>query len=353
MTDCVTLGVLPALFPLPLPLPLPLGRVREPAIIARQNPSEPCYARAMRVLPPGVDAPDDLVGAVWALGNFDGLHRGHQALFAAARAHAAERQVAAGVLTFEPHPAKVLNPALAPLLILSAREKERGIGEAGIDVLALERFDAAFAQLSPDEFCARVLRARLKAGGVIVGEGFRFGVHARGTADDLRRAVPLVVEVAPVRQGDLLCSSSKIRELVLEGRVDAAALLLGHRYWVEGPVVHGDHRGRTIGAPTANVAVERELLPKLGVYATTAVLDDGARLGSVTNVGLRPTFTGGDAGVRFEAHLFDFAGDLYGRTLRLELVKHLREERRFASVDALKAQIADDMVAARAALAAT
>ncbi|MBI1947840.1 MAG: riboflavin biosynthesis protein RibF [Deltaproteobacteria bacterium] len=304
----------------------------------------------MRVLPPDVAAADDLAGAVWALGNFDGLHRGHQALFAAARAHAAERNVAAGVLTFEPHPAKVLNAPLAPLLILNAREKERGIAEAGMDALALERFDAAFAQLSPAEFCARVLRARLRAGGVVVGEGFRFGLHARGTADELRRAVPLVVEVPPVRQGDLLCSSSKIRELVLEGRVEAAALLLGRRYWVEGPVVHGDHRGRTIGVPTANVAVDRELLPRLGVYATVAVLDDGARVHSVTNVGLRPTFQSAADGVRFEAHLFDFAGDLYGRTLRLELVKHLREERRFASVDALKAQIAEDMAAAKSAL---
>lgn len=304
----------------------------------------------MRVLPPGAAAPDDLAGAIWAIGNFDGLHRGHQALFAAARAQARAAGVAAGVLTFDPHPAKVLNPALAPLLILNDKEKESGIAAAGIDALALERFDAALVQLSPDEFCRRVLGARLRAGGVVVGEGFRFGVHARGTAEDLRRAVPIVVEVAPVRQGDLLCSSSKIRELVLEGRVEAAALLLGHCYFVAGPVVHGDHRGRTIGVPTANVAVVRELLPKLGVYASWALLDDGSRYGSVTNVGLRPTFTGGDAGVRFEAHLFDFAGDLYGRMVRLELVKHLREERRFSSVDALKAQITEDMAAARAVL---
>ena len=306
----------------------------------------------MRVLLPGVAASDDLAGAIWALGNFDGLHRGHQALFAAAREHARRRQVASGVLTFEPHPAKVLNPALAPRLILSSAEKERGIAKAGLDVLAIERFDAALARLSAAEFCARVLHERLRAGGVVVGEAFRFGNHARGTADDLRRALPVVVEVQPVREGDLLCSSTKIRELVLEGRVDAAAMLLGHRYWVEGPVVTGDQRGRTLGVPTANVQVDRELLPKLGVYASYAVLDDGARFLSVTNVGLRPTFTVGDTAVRFEAHLFDFSGDLYGRTLRLELVTHLREERRFPSVEALKVQIHQDIAAARAALGA-
>ena len=183
----------------------------------------------MRVLQPGVAVADDVAGAIWALGNFDGLHRGHQALFAAARARAHADHVAAGVLTFEPHPAKVLNPALAPRLILTAAERQRGVELAGIDVLAVERFDAALARLSAAEFCARVLLGRLRAGGVVVGEGFRFGFHARGTADDLRRALPLVIEVPPVREGDLLCSSTKIRELVLEGRVDAAALLLGHR----------------------------------------------------------------------------------------------------------------------------
>ena len=304
----------------------------------------------MRVLPTGVAAPDELAGAIWAIGNFDGLHRGHQALFAAARARASSSSVAAGVLTFDPHPAKVLNPALAPRLILNAAEKERGIAAAGLDALALERFDAALAALAPAEFCTRVLAQRLRAGGAVVGEGFRFGVHARGTVDDLRRALPVVIEVPPVREGDLLCSSTKIRELVLEGRVDAAALLLGHRYWVEGPVVHGDHRGRTIGVPTANVRVERELLPRLGVYATWAVLDDGARRAAVTNVGLRPTFAAGDD-VRFEAHLLEFSGDLYGRTLRLELVTHLRDERRFASVDELRVQIGADLELARAALA--
>lgn len=304
----------------------------------------------MRVLRPGEGAPDELVGAIWALGNFDGLHRGHQALFGAAREAAGGAHVAAGVLSFDPHPAKVLNPALAPLLILNAAEKERGIAAAGVDAYAIERFDAALARLTPAEFCAQVLGARLRAGGVVVGEGFRFGHRALGTAADLRRALPLVIEVPPVREGDLLCSSTKIRELVLEGRVEAAALLLGGPYWVEGPVVLGDQRGRTLGVPTANVQVERELTPRLGVYATVAVLEGGARVPSVTNVGLRPTFVGASAGVRFEAHLLDWSGDLYGRPLRLELVRFLREERRFPSADALKAQIAVDIEDARGAL---
>jgi riboflavin kinase / FMN adenylyltransferase len=301
----------------------------------------------MRLLRPGETAQDDITGAVYAIGNFDGLHRGHQALFGRARKIAGENNVYCGVLTFSPHPAKVLSPALAPQLLLSEKEKEDGIAALGVDILAIEAFTKEFASQSPHQFIENVLRKRLRAGAVVVGEGFRFGHHAKGTEDDLRKELPVEV-VPPIKEGDLVCSSTKIRELVLEGRVDAASLLLGYPYFVEGPVVEGDKRGRTIGIPTANISVERELLPKLGVYASRSHVD-GKTFNSVTNIGLRPTFQG--QGVRIETHLMGFVGDLYGKTLRVDLVKRIRDEQRFADINELKAQIQSDIARANEILA--
>ena len=303
----------------------------------------------MRTFRDDARLPDDARGAVWAIGNFDGLHRGHGALFERARATARAQNALAGVLTFAPHPAKLLNPSLAPPLILTDDEKERGIAAAGLDLLCVLRFDARLAALSPQAFVQDVLHARLGAAGAVVGEGFRFGHRAAGTVDDLRAGLAHVDVVAPVREGDLVCSSSKIRELVLEGKTDAAARLLGRPYWLEGEVVVGDRRGHTIGIPTANLQTARELLPKLGVYATSAVLADGRRFQSVTNIGLRPTFAG-QSGVRIEAHLLAFSGDIYGQRLHLDVVARLRDEMRFPGIDALKAQIARDIDAAVGAL---
>jgi riboflavin kinase/FMN adenylyltransferase len=295
----------------------------------------------MRRVTADATLPADARNAVWAIGNFDGLHRGHMALFAQARALAKQHGCLSGVLTFAPHPARVLNAALAPPLILSLDEKERGIAAAGIDRYCVVRFDRALAELTAHAFCSRVLKEALGARGVVVGAGFRFGRRAAGTVEDLRAAIELVVEVPPVKEGDLVCSSSKIRELVLAGRVDAAATLLGRPYALEGNVVEGDQRGRTIGVPTANLRVARELLPKIGVYATRARLEDGRVFPSVTNIGLRPTFQGQD--VRIEAHLLGFDGDLYGTQLRLDLIARVRDEMRFDGVTELVAQIRQDI----------
>lgn len=289
--------------------------------------------------------PPEAHGAVWAMGNFDGLHRGHQALFAKARDLASAHGTRSGVLTFAPHPARVLNPKLAPPLILTDDERAAGIAAAGIDLLCVIRFDEALAALSPSEFVTRVLGGQLRARGVVVGEGFRFGRRAVGTVEDLRQHLDVVGVVQPVTEGDLVCSSSKIRELVLAGRVDAAARLLGRPYQLAGTVVHGDKRGRTIGVPTANLATSRELLPKVGVYATRALLEDGRVFPSVTNIGLRPTFEGQE--VRIETHLLDFAGDLYSQQLRLEVVARVRDETRFHGVAELVEQIRRDIAAAR------
>jgi riboflavin kinase/FMN adenylyltransferase len=289
-------------------------------------------------------------GAIVAIGNFDGLHRGHQALFAAARTLAAEHHLALGVVTFDPHPVRVLAPQLAPPLILRADEKLAGLKSAGVDVVYVVPFNTALATLTPDAFCNVVLKQRLGVGGVVVGEGFKFGQRAAGRFIDLQAAFPHTsVAVLSVRDSGYVCSSSKIRELILQGHVEAAGSLLGHPYLIEGEVIRGDGRGRTIGIPTANVDSQRELLPRVGVYATIAVLDDGRRLPSVTNIGLRPTFQG--QGVRVEAHIFDLHEDLYGRRLHLDVIARLRDEQRFNGIDALVAQIHTDIAAARAALA--
>ena len=293
-------------------------------------------------------APDALRGAVVAIGNFDGLHRGHQALFETVKGLARPGQ-RRGVVTFDPHPVRVLAPQLAPPLILRRDEKAAGIAAAGLDVLFTVQFNNAVAALPPAAFCDEILRRRLGIAAVVVGEGFKFGHRAKGRIADLRAAFgDDAHEVSAVREDGYVCSSSKIRELVLQGHVDVAARLLGHPYGVEGAVVRGDGRGRTIGIPTANIETGRELLPKVGVYATWAIVDDGRRIPSVTNVGLRPTFQG--AGVRVEAHLFDFDGDLYGTRVRLEVVKRLRDEQRFASVEGLITQIHADAAAARVVL---
>jgi riboflavin kinase/FMN adenylyltransferase len=290
-------------------------------------------------------------GAVVAVGNFDGLHLGHQALFAAVRDLAGHLGgLPTGVVTFEPHPVRVLAPQLAPPLILRDDEKAAGLAALGLDVTYVVPFTPALASLSPREFCQQVLADGLHVGGVVVGEGFKFGARAAGRLADLQAIfADRAIEVPSVRVGGYVCSSSKIRELILQGHVEAAATLLGHPYFVEGVVVRGDGRGRTIGIPTANIDSQRELLPRVGVYATRVVLDDGRVIASVTNVGLRPTFQG--EGVRVEAHLFDFDGDLYGRRVRLDVLARLRDEKRFNGIDALVAQIHEDVAAAKAILA--
>jgi riboflavin kinase/FMN adenylyltransferase len=283
---------------------------------------------------------------VVALGNFDGLHRGHQALLARTRELALHKGVRAGVVTFDPHPVKVLAARLAPPLILRPDEKMAGLRRLGAEVVHVLPFDQELASLAPHQFVQDVLCKRLGVCGVVVGEGFRFGHGAKGSFVDLHAAFgDDAVAIPVVKVGGLVCSSTKVRELVLSGNVEAARTILGQPYFLEGVVVRGDGRGRTLGIPTANVQTDRELLPRLGVYATRAELDDGRALVSVTNVGLRPTFAG--EGVRIEAHLIGAHEDLYGRRLRLELLARIRDEKRFASAAELLAQIEHDIADAK------
>jgi len=292
-----------------------------------------------------------LRNAVVAIGNFDGVHRGHAHIFQQARGLAASLDGESVVLTFDPHPAKVLAPAYAPPLITPLSRKLELIAAEGVDVAVVEPFDRAFAALTPDAFVKEVLADGLGARHVVVGYDFTFGAKRSGTVQLLADLGPRhgfgVTVVPPVSVEGIVCSSTKVREFVLEGRVDGAALVLGRAPEVEGEVVRGDGRGRTIGVPTANVRPATELMPKNGVYAGWALrISDKKRWTAAINVGTNPTFVEGQT-TRVEAHLLDCDEDLYGQQLRVGFVARLRDEERFASKDALVAQIHKDIEATR------
>jgi riboflavin kinase/FMN adenylyltransferase len=290
-----------------------------------------------------------------AIGNFDGVHRGHQELVRVARERAEEIGGAAGVLTFTPHPARVFAPALAPPLIVSLERRLELLEAAGVDVAIVEAFTRELAAVEAEAFVREILAGRLGARELVVGYDFSFGRGRRGTPTLLReqgQELGLgVTIVSPVTVDGLVCSSTKVREFVLEGRVEGAALLLGRPVELSGPVVRGAGRGRGLGVPTANLAVEAELVPRLGIYAARALVLDAHGGGASTHraalsVGSNPTFTAAGA-VTVEAHLLDFDGDLYDRRVRLEVLHRLRDEHRFDSVAALLEQIAADIAAVR------
>jgi riboflavin kinase / FMN adenylyltransferase len=296
-----------------------------------------------------------LTGGAAAIGNFDGVHLGHQALFAAAKRDA---QGPTCALTFEPHPARLLAPDYAPPLISEKPRKRELIAAAGVSDLIEQPFDAAFASTGPEQFVEMVVATGIAE--VVVGHDFTYGKARAGTVDTLRESlgahgVRLRV-VPPVAVNGLVCSSTKVREFVLEGRVEAANMLLGRPFDLDGEVVEGAGRGRKLGWPTANIRTTNELLPAVGVYAVRArLLSGGPPIAGAANLGLNPTFRpqvalAGAAGhppLSLEVHLLDFAQDIYGRKLRVEFVHRLREERRFPGVDALKAQITHDVEQAR------
>jgi riboflavin kinase / FMN adenylyltransferase len=319
-----------------------------------------------------------LGGCAVAIGNFDGVHLGHRRLFELARERAASRGAPTAALTFEPHPVRVLRPALAPPLVTPLPRKLELLAACGLDAAVVQPFDAAYAASPAEEFVARDLCGHLRVADVVVGPDFTAG-RDRARVDRLRtfleaRGVRLTV-AEPVTADGLVVSSTKIREFLLEGNVEGAALLLGRAHDVDGTVERGAGRGRGFGFATANVRTDA-MLPANGVYAVRAQLLEEASVGAagggcpgasgehegagavtgplifnaVCNVGVKPTVQ--ESGpVVAEAHLLGFDGrDLYGERLRLAFVARIRDERRFPSVDALKAQIADDVARAQALL---
>lgn len=299
-------------------------------------------------------------GRLVVIGNLDGVHRGHQAVLRDAAKDAKQRGLDLLVLTFHPHPAKVLRQTEPPVLTTMSRKLEliaRVVPEATI---AVETFDLTWASQSPEDFATNMLVTRYNAKLVVVGHNFRFGKNRSGDLPTLTkigevlgfetRSHPLVGD----EQGTW--SSSRIRVSVARGDMEEAARMLGRPHMLSGTVVEGDKRGRTIGFPTCNVAGVEQTLPAWGVYAVLVdrVGENGratALAKAVANIGVRPTVKASGAVPVMEVHLFDFDGDLYGATLRVHLIKRLREERRFPGIDELKAQIATDASGARERLA--
>lgn len=299
--------------------------------------------------------PDEPVPASWrqpvvAIGNFDGLHRGHLKIIERVCRQARERHATPLVLTFDPHPPRVVRPDKAPPLLMTMAQKADALARTGVQGLAVVRFTHELSQWLPEHFVQEVLVDWLHASEVWVGGNFLFGRDRSGNFTMLRGLGAhhgfRAEKIDPVRYKEFVVSSTRVRRLVSEGRVDEAGALLGHHYTLAGRIVEGDRRGRTLGFPTANLETDNELVPPNGVYAT--VLRVGRELlAGVTNIGVRPTVT--DASRRtIETHLVGVTRDLYGVEVALAFVQRLREERRFEGADALTLQIAEDTAQATA-----
>ena len=293
--------------------------------------------------------PTRWVNPVLALGNFDGVHRGHRKILDRLKRVASERGATPVVMTFDPHPPRVVRPDKAPPLLMTKAQKLEAFAEAGVHGAAIVRFTPELSRWDPEMFVRTVLVDWLHVAEVWVGANFLFG-HDRSGNFSLLRTLGAhygfkAEKIDPVRYKDFVVSSTRIRRLVGEGRVDEAGALLGHQYAIDGTVVRGDQRGRTLGFPTANLCTENELLPPHGVYATMTRVAHVVRA-SITNVGTRPTV---DASGRtsVETHVFDLDRDLYGASLRVSFIQRLRDERAFESLDALRAQIDADCQRAR------
>lgn len=282
---------------------------------------------------------------VLALGNFDGLHRGHVKIIERIQRGAGERGGTSVVLTFDPHPPRVLRPDKAPPLLMTKPQKLDALARAGVQGAAVVRFTREMSQWEPEHFVRAVLVDWLRVAEVWVGADFLFGRERSGNFNLLRTLGAQygfrAEKIDPIRYKDFVVSSTRIRRLVSEGRVDEAGALLGHHYAIDGIVVEGAKRGREIGFPTANLKTENDLIPPNGVYATVVTMD-GQVMASVTNVGQRPTF-GDNLATTIESHIIGKSLDLYGRNLKLAFVQRLRDERKFPDLEALQEQIAADV----------
>jgi riboflavin kinase/FMN adenylyltransferase len=296
-----------------------------------------------------------------AIGNFDGLHFGHRKILGTLRREAARRRLPSSVLTFSPHPERMFGTR-SILMIQTLEQRLEGFCRAGIDVAVVAPFDRRFAELAPQAFADRILRRALSAKIAVVGTGFRFGKDGEGslkTLEDLGAAYGFEVRaVAPVRKYGHVVSSSRIRTLLRGGDVTEAAVLLGRPYAIEGDVVPGDRRGRSLGFPTANIETPNEIVPA-GVFATLCEVG-GRRRSSLTNVGVRPTFFRNAAprgtarngmvsaaAPSVETFILDFDRDVYGASVRVHFLKKIRDERVFAKRDELARQIGRDVQTAR------
>lgn len=297
----------------------------------------------MRLLT-GLGSIADYRGGCVSIGNFDGVHRGHQAMLAQLRQRADAGRSPAVVVTFDPHPAALLRPDAMPPLITTLSQRAELLAEFGADFVIALPVDHAFLHLSPEQFFREIVQDRLSAKGLVEGPNFFFGHHRAGNVTLLKHfcaSAGLTFDVvSPVTVDGQLVSSSVIRSLLLEGDLDDAVELLGHPYKLTGLVTKGAERGRQIGFPTANLKDVPTVVPGHGVYGGTVVMDRTTYRAAV-NIGPNPTF---DENVpKIEVHLLDYRGDLYGKTLNVELQCRIRDVRKFESVEALKRQLAEDI----------
>ena len=285
-------------------------------------------------------------------GNFDGVHLGHRAILKAAIDRARAAGGTAFALTYDPLPAKLLVPDRAPRLILVPEDKLELLRLSGLDGVIVVNFTRELSMIEPRDFVRDYFLGRIGAREVVIGHSVNFGHNRAGNASvmvELGREFGFdTTVVGPVKVAGIEVSSTKVRELITTGEVRAAAKLLGRYHFLHGRVVRGRERGRTIGFPTANLESETECLPPDGVYATRVILGDGA-FGSITNLGMRPTFA--ETARSIEAHIFDFNRDIYGERIKLELIERIRPEKKFDSAEALKNQIALDLARAKEILA--
>ena len=297
--------------------------------------------------------PDDPRPARWiqpvlALGNFDGVHRGHRKILERLRRVAAERGGVAIVMTFDPHPPRVVRPDKAPPLLMTIAQKLEALAEAGVQGAAIVRFTPELSRWDPETFVRAVLVDWLHVSEVWVGANFLFGHDRVGNFSALRALAGTygfkTEKIDPVRYKEFVVSSTRIRRLVGEGRVDESAALLGHQYYLDGTVVRGDARGRGMGFPTANLKIDNLLVPKPGIYAVWAIYQ-GETFPGVANLGWNPTFH--DQKFSIEVHILKFDKDIYAKPLRMEFVERLRDEATFRGPQELIAQIKKDVEQAK------
>lgn len=286
---------------------------------------------------------------VLTIGNFDGIHRGHQAIFQKLIQRAKEKQGTSVVLTFIPHPLRVIAPERSPKMITTYKDRIRLIEECGIDNIICINFTKEFASITAEDFARQILCNALHVKEIYIGENYRFGKGRRGSPELLTKCGKecgyTVHVVEEIKDGDVTYSSSGIRRLVAKGKVDEAARFLGRPYSVEGIVIEGAKRGKSLlNTPTANMLTANELLPVDGVYAVTVDVDE-KRVGGATNIGYNPTFE--DKKFSFETHLLDYEGHLVGKTITVHFIKRIRDEIKFESSEALKAQMKKDIKAVR------
>ncbi len=303
----------------------------------------------MKILQGIRQLPKPMMKSVLTIGNFDGVHLGHQALITEVLKRSQASRIPSVVMTFDPHPMKVLHPDRQLKRLFSNEDQQRQFEKLGVDVLVVEPFSREFSQLSPSQYVDGWIINPFHPELLVVGHDFNFGANRGGTlsflGDRAREIGFELLVVPPVSIDGVVVSSSRVREAITKGDVGQAEKLLGRRFYLEGIVEKGAGRGRTIGVPTANLRTSVDLVPSLGVYAAMAELN-GKRYAAAVNIGHNPTFQT-EGQVSIEAHLLDFSSDIYGVPMRIEFVERIRDEQKFSSVNALTAQIKKDVERSR------